>query len=95
MTSAVGVGHNMTDSLLYANSTDFEDFQGVNQTLFLGPEEIRACVNISIISDSILEYSETFFVFISSNDPTVEIVAGFSPVSILDRTSVIIIDNCD
>lgn len=51
----------------------------------LSLEQVRTCVNITIVQDAILENSESFFVFISSSDPIVEITAGGNAiVTIID-----------
>ena len=59
-------------------------FDGARKKRTLGASEIQ-CVNITILSDEKVEYNETFYVVLSTDDPDVILVPQNATVTITNN----------
>ena len=70
-------------------ATDPLDYLGISRTLELVQGESRACVNITIIDDQLLEspIPETFLISLTTSDEDVQILSPSTTVFINDTSS--------
>ena len=80
--------HNWCDLLIF--STAPEDFKEGLYLLSFTNSISKACVNITIEDDSILEDSENFTVTITSGDPDVSFETAEAKISIMDNDNITI-----
>ena len=71
---------------IFSASTDFNT---TNQELEFGPQssEQQQCVNITVISDALVEFDEVFSVVLTSSGDNIRISRNLSTITILDDDS--------
>lgn len=78
-----------TSFLLYIYSSASMDYTSIvtDFTILELDESERLCVNITLISDLLLEDVENFQIFLSTNDPAASITQPSAVVNIFDSQS--------
>ena len=73
-----------------ATSVVPRDFTAVSLPLQIDMTQPKACINVTIDDDSIVEDAESFRVVVSSSDPNVDIMNSITIVTIEDNDKVVI-----
>ena len=72
--------------LPYASCVDV-DFIAANGTFVFNATTRELSTIVTILTDDVVEFSETFLVGLSSNDSSVNLVRNSTVITILDSTS--------
>ena len=62
----------------------------MNTVLVFNSDTLRACTNIPVVDDSIVELTEMFAVILTTSEPDVDLQDASAPVDIIDNDRVVI-----
>ena len=83
-----GLETNVEAEVIPLPSTASEiDFSRSIATLIFTGDYEEQCVNVSVVSDRVLEMKESFLVFLNSRDSRVDVTLRYATVTVIDSAS--------